>query len=100
MVIERVEKTFGLPKLSKVAESLDKFPDAKNLRLVKDVLIAAEKVSESAPQLDLVISLIREINSMPTEKLEKLEKVLKSIERILKKAPDDLMKFLMDLKEE
>jgi len=93
------ERRFGLPPLSKFAESLDKFPDAKQLKLIKEVLLAADKVSQGAPELDKVVSLIREINSMPVEKLEKLEKVLKRIEGIMKKAPDELLSFLTSLKE-
>jgi len=99
-VAKEAEKRFGLPPLVKFTESLDKFPDAKQLKLIKDLLTIAERVSQSAPELDQVVSLIREINSMPVEKLEKLEKLLKSIERIMKKAPQDLVEFLASLKEE
>lgn len=100
MVMERIERALGLPRLSQVAESLEKFPDARQLKLIKDVLTIAERVSQTAPQLDQVISVIREINSMPIDKLEKLEKVLKRIERVLKVAPRDLLEFLTSLKEE
>ncbi|GAH82470.1 unnamed protein product [marine sediment metagenome] len=107
MVMERIEQVakeaerrFGLPPLSKVTESLDKFPDARQLRLIKEVLIAAEKVSQNAPELDKVVELIREINQMPLDKLEKLEKLLKRIEKIMKHAPQDLLEFLTSLKEE
>jgi len=107
MVMERgksflseVEKKLGLPQLSKVADTLDRFPDAKQLRLIKEVLVAAEKVSQSAPELDKVLMLIQEINSMPVDKLEKLDKLLKRIEKIMKHAPQDLMEFLASLKEE
>jgi len=93
-----VEKTLGLPPLSQVAGVLDKFPDANRMRLVKDILVAAEAVSRNAPELDKVAMLIREINSMPIEKLEKLEKLLKRIERIMKNAPQDLLEFLTSLK--
>lgn len=100
MVMERLERALGLPRLSQVAESLEKFPDARQLKLIKDVLTIAERVSQTAPQLDQVISVIREINSIPIDKLEKLEKVLKRIERVLKVAPRDLLEFLTSLKEE
>ncbi len=99
-LLTEVENKLGLPRLSQVADSLEKFPDAKQLRLIKDVLVAAEKVSQSAPELDKVVILIRKINSMPVDKLEKLEKVLKRIEGIMKKAPQDLIEFLTSLKEE
>ncbi len=94
------ERKLGLPPLSKLAESLNKLPDEKQLRLIKELLTVAERVSHSAPELDQVIGLIREINSMPIEKLEKVERVLKRIEGIMKKAPQELLDFLTKLKED
>ncbi len=99
-IAKEAERRFGLPPISKVTESLDKFPDAKQLRLIKEVLEIAERVSQTAPELDQVVMLIKEINSMPIEKLEKLEKLLKRIEKIMKTAPQDLLGFLTSLKEE
>jgi hypothetical protein len=98
-LLAEVENKLGLPPLSQMAGVLDKFPDARQLRLIKDVLVAAEAISCNAPELDKVAMLIREINSMPVEKLEKLEKLLKRIERIMKNAPQDLLEFLTSLKE-
>jgi len=98
--MERVEKVLGLPPLAKVAETLQKFPDVKQLQLIEKVLIIAERISRAGPQLGQVIDIIREINSMPTEKLEKLERVLRRIEGIIKKAPQELVSFLASLKEE
>ena len=98
-IAKEAERRFGLPPLSKVTESLDKFPDAKQLRLIKEVLETAERVSLTTPELDKVVALIREINSMPIEKLEKLEKLLKRIEKIMKTAPQDLLEFITSLKE-
>ena len=95
----KVEHELGLPPLSQVAVVLDKFSDAKQLRLIRDVLVAAEAVSRNAPELDKVAILIPEINSMPIEKLDKLEKVLKRIERIMKNAPQNLLDFLTSLRE-
>ena len=94
------EQKFGLPPLSKMAESLDKLPDERQLKLIKEVLVTAERVSQSAPELEKVIDIIREINSMPVEKLVKVEKVLKRIEKIMKAAPEELLSFLTSLKEE
>jgi len=99
-LLPELERKLGLPHLSLVAGSLEKFPDSKQLKLIKDVLTVAERVSQSAPQLDQVVTIIREINSMPTEKLEKMDKVLKRIEKIIKTAPQDLVAFLVSLKEE
>jgi len=98
-LLAEVENKLGLPPLSQMAGVLDKFPDARQLRLIKDVLVAAEAVSRNAPELDKVVILIREINSMPIEKLEKLEKLLKRIDKIMKNAPQDLLEFLTSLKE-
>lgn len=98
-LLAEFENKLGLPPLSQIKGVLDKFPDARYMRLIKDVLVAAEAVSRNAPELDKVVILIREINSMPIEKLEKLEKLLKRIERIMKNAPQDLLEFLMSLKE-
>jgi hypothetical protein len=97
-LLAEVESKLGLPPLSQMAGVLDKFPDAKQMRLIKDVLVAAEAVSRNAPELDKVAMLIREINAMPIEKLEKLEKLLRRIERIMKNAPQDLLEFLTSLK--
>ena len=99
-LLSQVEKKFGLRQLSTIAESRNKFPDAKQLKLIKEVLDSAYRVSQDAPELDKVISLISEINSMPADKLDKLEKVLKRIEKIMKTAPADLISFLTSLKEE
>jgi len=98
-ILSELEEKLGLPKLSKVTDTLDKFPDAKQLRMIKEVLAAADRVSQSAPELDKVVLIIREINSMPIEKLEKLEKLLKRIEKIMKTAPQDLLGFITSLKE-
>ena len=100
MVMKRVEEAFGLPRLSQVAETLEKFPDEKQLKAIKEVLTIAERVALNAPELDQVVLLIKEINSMPVDKLKNLEKVLKSIERIIKTAPQDLLEFLSTLKDE
>lgn len=100
MVMEKVERALGLPSLNKVAQSLDKFPDAKQLKLIKDVLTVAERVAMTGPELEKIADLIREINSMPIEKLEKLERILRRIEGIMKKAPQELISFLTSLKEE
>jgi len=94
-VLAELERKLGLPKLSQIASSLEKFPDARQLKLIKDTL-----VSQNAPELDQVINLIREINSLPLDKLEKLEKILKRVDRILKNAPQDLLQFITNLKEE
>lgn len=99
-VLSNLEKTLGLPRLSQVADSLQGFPDAKQLKAIERVLTVAERVSQNGPELDKVAMLIREINNLPVDKLEKLEKILKRVEKIIKLAPADLLGLLGSLKEE
>jgi len=99
-ILSEVERKLGLPPLLQIGQSLEKFPDARQLKLIKEVLTIAEGVARTGPELEKVVALIREINSMPVEKLEKLEKVLKRIEKIIKSAPQDLLEFIGSLKEE
>ena len=99
-IVRKVEEFFGLPPLDKVAEGLGKFPDAKQLQLIKQVLEAAERVSKSGAELDKVLDIIREINSTPVEKFEHLERVLKRIDGIIKKAPQELVNLLSSLKDD
>jgi len=94
------EKRTGAPPLTKLVQTIEKLPDERRLNLVKEVLVAADRVSQNAPELDKVISLINEINSLPIDKLVKLEKLLKRVEKIMKSAPDELLSFLTSLREE
>ncbi len=93
------ERKTGAPALSKLVETVDKLPDERRLKLIKDVLVVAERVSRTAPELDKVVNLIHELNSVPIEKLEKLEKLLRRIEKLIKAAPDELLSFVTSLKE-
>jgi hypothetical protein len=98
-VAKEAEDKLNLPPLSKLVDTVNRLPDEKRLKSIKDVLIVAERVSQNAPELDKVISLIHELNSVPPEKLIQLEKLLKRIEKIIKAAPDELLSFLASLKE-
>ncbi len=94
---KEAEKKLGLPPLSKFVETIDKLPDERRLKLIKEVLVTAERVSQSAPELEKIIDLIREINSIPIDKLNKVDKILKRIEKIMKAAPEELLSFLTSL---
>jgi len=59
-----------------------------------------ERISQSAPNIEHVITLVRELKSVPVEQLETWLKLLRKIEGIMKKAPQELMSFLTSLKEE
>ncbi len=100
MVMEKIEKAFGLPPLSKVADVLNKFPDMPRLRLIKSILETCERLCLTAPDLEKIASLINLIADTPTEKLEKLERVLKQANKLVAKAPTELLELLSSLKEE
>lgn len=97
MVMSRIEKTLGLPPLSKVTEAINKFPDIPRLRLIKSVLETCERLYRSSPELDKVFNLVNLIADIPTDKLEKLEEVLKQANKLVAKAPSELMEFLSSL---
>ena len=94
-----IEEKLGLPPLSKVTETLQKFPDMPRLRLIKSILETCERLSQTSPELEKVVTLVNLIADTPTEKINSLEKVLKRIEGIMKKAPEELLSFLTGLKE-
>lgn len=98
--IAAVEDKLGLPPINQVAKGLQKFPDMQRLRIIKSIVESCERLSRSAPELDKVITLINLIADTPTEKLGKLEKVLKQANKLMKEAPNDLLEFLSSLKEE
>ena len=98
--INQIEQKFGLPPLSQVAEGLQKFPDMPRLRLIKSILETCERLSRTAPELEKIVTLINLIADTPTEKLEKLERVLKQANKLVAKAPTELLEFLSSLKEE
>jgi len=100
VVLDRLEKTLGLPSLSEITRTLEKVPDEKRLKAIKSLLLVAERVSKTAPELDKVVALIQEINSMPLDKLVQLEKVLKHVEKVMKMAPKEVIDFLSSLKGE
>ena len=100
MVMEKIEKTFGLPPLSKVADAINKFPDMPRLRLIKSILETCERLSQTSPELEKIAALVNLIADTPTDKLEKLEKVLKQANKLVAKAPSELLEFLSSLKEE
>jgi uncharacterized protein Yka (UPF0111/DUF47 family) len=102
-MLHNIEDKLGLPRLSKVIETVDKLPDSKRLKAIKEILDTAERVSQAVPELDKIVSLITVLNELPLEKLKGLEKALKRIEAIIDKAPEDLMQnlvqFIAELKE-
>ena len=95
-----LEEKLGLPPLSKVAETMEKFPDMPRLRVIKSILESCERLSRNSPELERVITLVNLIANTPSEKLEKLERVLKQANKLITKAPSELLGFLSSLKEE
>ena len=99
-LLSTIEKKFGLPPLSQVAEGLQKFPDMPRLRVIKSILEICERLSQTSPELEKVVTLVNLIADTPTDKLEKLEKVLKQANRLVAHAPNELLEFLSSLEEE
>lgn len=97
-LIAQLEEKLGLPPLSQVAEGLQKFPDLPRLRLIKNILETCERLSQTSPELEKVVALVNLIADTPTDKLEKLEKVLKQANKLVSHAPNELLEFLSSLK--
>ena len=98
-LIAQVEEKLGLPPISQVAEGLQRLPDMPRLRLIKSILETCERLSQTSPELEKVVTLVNLIADTPTDKLEKLEKVLKQANKLVAKAPSELLEFLSSLKE-
>ena len=99
-LIATIEEKLGLPPLSQVTETLQKFPDMPRLRLIKSILETCERLSRTSPELEKVVTLVNLIADTPTDKLEKLEKVLKQANKLMTHAPTELLEFLASLKGE
>lgn len=99
-IIAEIERKFNLPSLSRATSILQSFPDVKQLKMLKQTLEVADRVSKTAPELNQVLDLIRAINEIPLEKLVLFEKLLKRLEKIIKMAPPEIMDLLKELKEE
>ena len=98
-LVKEFEERTGAPPLSKLTEAIDKFPDEKRLTLIKQVLTLANKISVDALDLEQVVLLLKEVNSVPVEKLEYMVQILRRVESIMKKAPKEVLDFLVSLKE-
>ena len=99
-LIAQIEEKLGLPPIAQVAEGLQKFPDMPRLRLIKNILETCERLSHTSPELEKVVTLVNLIADTPTDKLEKLEKVLRQANKLVAHAPNELLGFLSSLKEE
>jgi len=99
-LIAQLEEKLGLPPLSQVTETLQKFPDMPRLRVIKSILETCERLSQTSPELEKVVTLVNLIADTPTDKLEKLEKVLKQANKLVAHAPNELLEFLSSLKVE
>ncbi|MBA7604026.1 hypothetical protein ES703_11144 [subsurface metagenome] len=99
-LLAEFERKLGLPPLSQVAETLQKFPDMPRLRVIKSILETCERLSQTSPELEKVVTLVNLIADTPTDKLEKLEKVLKQANKLVTHAPNELLEFLSSLKGE
>ena len=98
-ILSKIEKQLGLPPLSQVAGTLKEFPDMPRLRLIKSILESCERLSHISPEIEKVITLVSLIDGTPTDKLERLEKVLKQANKLVKNAPGELLGFLSSKEE-
>ena len=98
-LLRTIEQKLGLPPLSEVAETMQKFPDMPRLRIIKSIVETCERLSCTAPELEKIVTLVNLIADTPSEKLEKLEKVLKQANKLVEKSPSELLEFLSSLKE-
>ena len=98
-LIATIEEKLGLPPLSQVTETLQKFPDMPRLRLIKSILETCERLSQTSPELEKIVTLVNLIADTPTDKLASLEKVLKQANKLVAHAPNELLEFLSSLKE-
>ena len=99
-LLSQLEEKLGLPPISKVAGTLQKFPDMPKLRLIKSILETCERLSRVSPELEKVVAMVNLIADTPTEKLVSLSKVLKEANKLVSKAPTEMFEFLSSLKEE
>ncbi len=104
-ILGDIEKKLGLPPLSK---ALEKLPDAEQLKLAKATFEIVQNLvhevnampSEKLERVERILAVVYELYSMPAEKLDKVEKILKRIEKIIKAAPEQLLTFLEKLGKE
>jgi len=101
-IISDIEHKFKLPPISSVANTLKSFPDVEQLRMLKQTLEVADKVSRTAPELNQVLGLIKAIKEIPTDKLVQIGKLLKSQDRVSMMAPElnqvlSLIKVINDI---
>ena len=99
-LLSEFERKLGLPPISQVTETLQKFPDMPRLRLIKSILETCERLSQTSPELEKVVTLVNLIADTPTDKLASLERVLRQANKLVAHAPSELLEFLSSLKGE
>lgn len=98
-IIRQAEKKLGLPPLSRALENL---PDAEQLRLAKEILNTIERLmrevnslpSDKMERLERVMGMVYELYSMPVEKMKETGKILRTVEKIIKGAPEQVLSLL------
>ncbi len=105
-LMSTMERKFGLPKLSQLAGAIEKLPDAEYLRLLERVIDKAEKFTKTAPDMNQVLLLSKELNIEKLEEADRvlariervmgrLEKILKSVQELAKNAPEGLVSSIV-----
>lgn len=98
-MLDRIERTLGLPPLTQVSNVLKALPDEKKLRLVKSLLDSAAKVRGSPEELQILLELIRLIISANLEQLTAIRDITSNLLKLVKYLPKDMSLKTLPLKE-
>jgi hypothetical protein len=93
-ILENIEKKLGLPPLEDISKVLQKIPDERRLKLLKQVLDSAYKVKGSEEELAVVAKLVDVIAGVPTEKLVVLRDILKELNKLSRALPKEALSQL------
>ena len=95
-LLTQIEDKLGLPKLSKVVDSVAQF-DPKQLREAKELMDRIERVSKVAPDLDKVLRLVVELRSVTPQEWREINKALGHLEHMITKSPQEVVDAIRQL---
>lgn len=95
-LLTQIEDRLGLPKLSRVVESVAEF-DPKQIREAKELFDRIERVAKIAPDLDKVLLLVRELRSMTPEEWREINKALGHLDHLVTKSPKEVIDAIKQL---
>jgi len=89
VVLRAFEKKLGLPSLKEVAQTLERVPEEKKLRLVKQILDSATKVKGNPEELQMVLELVNLITSADMEQLTAIKDITANLVKLIKLLPKE-----------